>query len=265
MSRQDRIRLLAAAALLVLVAGAARAQGTTPPPQSPGTPTQTSPAAPGEPAGTPEPEWRWRFLSVGGDFYETSAYVWRGWVLHEGACLQPELWVSIGDFTVTSWINLRHDGMGDNRLNERDLTVDYSRDVGRLTLSAGWTNYRFFGLGSGHSNEFYVGARADVLLQPGIHVYHDVEQGAGSYLSLSTGHEWPIVRRITGVAQVALGYNHHQYMTASGFSDLALTLKLSVPAPSARAILQPTLAYSHSLMPETFPSRVFGGLSVAFK
>jgi hypothetical protein len=267
MSSRDTVRVLFATVVLLLAGGVAYAQGTATAPNSPAASTTETPATAQKDAvqQNAEPEWRWRFLSVGGDVNETSAYVWRGWVLHDGACLQPDVWVKIADFTVTSWINVRNRMGGDSNLNEYDLTVDYSHGVGRLTLSAGWTNYRFFGHESGHSNEFYVGARADVLLQPGVQVYQDVEQGNGTYVSLSAGHEFPLGKQLTGATQVALGYNNHQYMAISGFSDVGVTFKVSVPVAAARLALQPTITYSHSLMPDMFPNRLFGGLSVAFK
>ncbi len=267
MSRRDRVRVLAAAVVLLLFGGVARAQTATPPDKASGVPQAGTPlTAPGETAAdTPEPEWRWKFLSAGFDLSDTSAYVWRGWVLHDGACFQPDLWVAVGDVTVTSWMNMRHSGGGDVNLDEHDLTVDYSRAVKRVTLSAGWTNYRYRGLNSGHSNEFYVGARADVPLQPGVQIYQDVEQGTGTYVSLSAGHEVPLGKRLSAAGQVALGYNSHQYIEGSGFSDVAVTAKLSIPIPSARAALEPMLIYSHSLMPDQFPSKLFGGLAVAFK
>jgi hypothetical protein len=260
------MRLPLSTALLLLVGGAAYGQGiatsrgaASPPTEAPATAAQDVPQQ------NTDPEWRWRFLSVGADVTVTSAFVWRGFVLHDNACLQPDLWVTVGDLTVTSWLNVRSGVAADNHVNEHDLTVDYSRDVRRLTLSAGWTDYRFFGNESGHSDEFYLGVRADVFLQPGVQVYRDVGQGDGTYVSLSASQDWPIGRHTTGTAQVAVGYNNHLYIDVSGFSDIGITLRLTLPIPSARMALQPTLTYSRSLMPELFPSRLFGGLSVAFK
>jgi hypothetical protein len=261
------MRLPVSTVLLLLVGGAAYGQGTatsrgaaSPPTEAVATAEQEVPQQNAE-----DPEWRWRFLSVGADVGVTSAYVWRGFVLHDSACLQPDLWVKLADLTVTSWVNVRSGVAADNHVNEHDLTVDYSRDVRRLTLSAGWMNYRFFGNESGQSNEFYAGVRADVFLQPGVQVYRDVGQGDGTYVSLSATEEWPIGTRATGAAQVAVGYNNHQYIDVSGFSDIGMTLKLTLPIPSTRMALQPAVTYSRSLMPELFPSRLFGALSVAFK
>ena len=36
-------------------------------------------------------------------------------------------------------------------------------------------------------------------------------------------------------------------------------------SPSARVALQPAITYSHSFMPDLFPSRLFAALSMAFK
>jgi hypothetical protein len=212
-----------------------------------------------------DPGWRWGPLTVGGDVALTSAFVWRGFVLHDGACLQPDVWLELSDFTVTSWLNIRRSIPDDSHLNEHDFSVDYARSAGRITLSAGWTNYRFFGREDGHTSELYAGASAEVLLQPGVTVYKDIQMGSGTYVSVSAAHRWPMGGRATAGAQVAFGYNNHLYIDGAGLSDVAVTLSVSLPVPSARLLLEPRVTYSHSLMPDTFPSRLFGGLSVAFR
>ena len=260
------MRLSLCTVLMLLAGGAAYGQGTATS-SGTGTPALQTPATTAQDVPQPatEPEWRWRFVTVGADLTLTSAFVWRGFVLHDNPCLQPDLWVTLGDLTVTSWVNVRSGVADDNNVNEHDFTIDYSRDVRRLTLAAGYTNYRFFGNASGNSNEFYAGVRADLILQPGVQVFRDVGEGTGTYVSFSAQHEWPIGGRITGTAQAAVGYNDHLYIDGSGFSDVAITLGIALPIRSARAALQPTLTYSRSLMPGRFPSRLFGGLSVVFK
>jgi hypothetical protein len=84
-------------------------------------------------------------------------------------------------------------------------------------------------------------------------------------VSLSASQDFPIARRLSGTAEVSLGYNRHQFTDVSGWSDVAVTFNINIEVPSARLTLQPTIAYSHSLLPDLFPSRVFGGLTVAFK
>ncbi len=169
-SREVCVNLALTIMVLLIAAGTARAQGAGSGQTASGAPSESSAVAQEPLEQNAEPEWRWRFITIGGDVSATSAYVWRGWVLDDGNCLQPDLWVTVGDFTVTSWINVPGRPGGDARLNEYDLTVDYSREVKSVKLSAGWTNYRFFGHEAGHTNEFYVGVRADVFLQPGVQV-----------------------------------------------------------------------------------------------
>jgi hypothetical protein len=259
-SHPVRVRLLLLTLALLCTATVGDAQAQAPAPaQVPGlTPPASLPDA-------SEPEWRWRFMSFGADASVTSAYVWRGWTLDPGRCLQPDLWVAMGEFTVTSWASVHTMTGTSTSLSEHDLTVDYSHDAGRATLSAGWTNYTTFGDDAGTTNEFYGGLRLNTLLNPGVQVYHDVQLGKGTYVSLSASQDFPIAPRLSGTAEVALGYNRHQFTDVSGWSDIAVTFNLNIAVPSARLTLQPTIAYSHSLLPELFRSRVFGGLAVAFK
>lgn len=264
-SRSVSLHLFVLTVVLLLAGAAAQAQApsTTSPTQGQATPgvAPRLPAAP-EPS---EPEWRLGAMTFGADTSVTTAYVWRGWILDTGRCLQPDVWVKMGDLTVTSWVNVHMMSGTSLSLTEHDLSVDYSHEAGRVTLSAGWINYATLGHQAGNTNEFYGGLRLKTLFNPGVQVYHDVQLGNGTYVSLSANQGFPIVRRVGGTAQVSVGYNHHQYTEVSGWSDVAVTLKLNVEVPSARVTLQPTIAYSHSLLPDVFPSRVFGGLSVAFK
>lgn len=213
---------------------------------------------------TREPEWRWGAASFGGDFSMTSTYVWRGWVLDSGSCVQLDGWARVGDFTGTTWASVSTNGM---RIDEYDFTVDYEHETRHVTLLAGWINYNYKvpGEHDGHTNELYAGLRLNAVLEPSVLVYHDPQLGDGSYVKLSANHDFPVAGRVSGNAQVSVGYNRHQWTTVSGWSDVVATVTFRIKLRSARMTLEPSFAYSHSLMPGLFGSRGFGTLAAAIK
>ena len=86
-----------------------------------------------------------------------SHYVWRGFVLTDGFAFQPSVFVSTHGLTVTSWSSWSSTGADDNggypdcfdsdcpALREHDLTIDYTKPVGKATVSVGYINYIFPG------------------------------------------------------------------------------------------------------------------------
>ena len=122
-----------------------------------------------------------------------SAWVWRGFVLSDAPAVQPTAWVKAGPLTVTSWMNVGESVNGGHAFTEHDLTVDYSVPVGQATLSLGWTNYMFADLTEGrHSNEFYAGVAGGGFFSPALQVYHDVQEGHGTYAVVTVSHAFAI-------------------------------------------------------------------------
>ena len=68
-------------------------------------------------------------VSAGASATVVSAFVWRGWVVADGVCVQPSVWVEAGGLTLTSWVNGSPRNEGDV-FREHDLTLDYTRSVG---------------------------------------------------------------------------------------------------------------------------------------
>lgn len=194
-----------------------------------------------------------------------SAYVWRGFVLNDGACVQPDLWAKAGPLTVTSWLNVRG-ATGPRGVTEHDLVVDFSHTLRDVTLSAGWINYAFIEEG-GHTDEFYVSAQYETsVVSPGIQVFKDVGQGTGTYVLMWAERAWDIPgTRIAATARAGIGYNSRLWVDTTGFSDLNAGVELEIPVTSARLSVVPSINYSRSLQRAVFPSKLYGTVSVAFK
>ena len=213
----------------------------------------------GAPAGaqTPTP------ITTGVDLVGTSAYLWRGFVPTDAASVQPNLWMKVGDVTVSSWGNTARPSAGGSMLTEHDFTVDYTRTTGRYVVSAGWINYLFPTVDVGrHSNEFYAGVSHVSFLNPTVRVFQDVQAGAGTYVNAGMSHEFAVGRTLV-TPSVAVGYNRHQWIAESTWSDAVMGVRVKVPTPSKRVMLAPFVNYSRSLASGLFPSRFYGGLGVS--
>jgi hypothetical protein len=188
--------------------------------------------------------------------------MWRGFVLADAPCVQPTAGVKIGNFTATSWVNLIASGSSQG-WSEHDLILDYTQEAGVWTLSAGYTNYYFRTVETGRvSHEFYAGAAFGGPLSPFVRVYHDVQEGRGTYVSTGVSQAFPIgASKWSATPAVTLGYNNHQWVTGSGWSDLNLGITLALP-PGSHVDVAGSFNYSKSLKAEWFPSRAYFGLTV---
>jgi len=189
-----------------------------------------------------------------------SAWIWRGWVLHDGFAIQPAHGLSACGFTVSSWFNF---ASGDWAVTEHDLTVEYGRDVGAARLSAGWIHYYFPGAESNRfTQEIYAGIAWLVPLQPGVTVYRDVQAGTGTYVVASVSHDVPMWDgRATLTTGASIGYNHRLWIDASTFSDVAISLQLALPR-AGRVSLTPAVMWSRALDRTHFDTKIAWGLNV---
>ena len=107
--------------------------------------TQTPPAA----APAPAPEEPAPSVTGGVNVDLFSHYVWRGFALTDGFAFQPSVFVSTKGLTFTSWSSWSSTDAGcfdaDDcpALREHDLTVDFTKPVGKATVSVGYINYLF--------------------------------------------------------------------------------------------------------------------------
>lgn len=123
-----------------------------------------------------------------------SNYIWRGIRLSDGIVLQPTAGGSYKGFGMNLWSNIDFDTRK-NAINETDFTLNYARNVGPVSLDAG---YIYYGIAGFDTQELYLGASYDTLLSPSATLYWDVDSGQGGFLSLGIGHSFPI-RDVTAI------------------------------------------------------------------
>jgi hypothetical protein len=204
--------------------------------------------------------------TVGGSLMFTSDYVWRGFVISSGGSLQPETWVAMKGFTVTSWANTDV-SKGAGGLTEHDLTVGYEREFSRGTMEFAWTNYRFTDVTEGrYSNEFSVTLGLDAPLSPYVLISHDPHQGNGSYAAVGIEQAFAVPHTAIGAtASVSVGYNDHLWREQSGMSDLTASLAFEMPIGIDHLFLAPFVTYSHGFDAPTLPRKAFGGVSLVIR
>lgn len=115
-----------------------------------------------------------------------SKYLWRGFDLSEddSFVVQPGTDISIGAFTVSFWANISENS---GEMNEVDLTLDYSRDLGELvSFSLGNIFYNVDGVDD--TNELYVGVTLNTILEPSLTIYYDYDEFDTIYTTLGIGH-----------------------------------------------------------------------------
>ena len=260
-------RLVFSTCALVLLAGYSAAWARQPGPDDT---TITAPSERTAAAGSPDATGTEIGAGSGGRFtvgasaVYTSAFVWRGFQVSDGACLQPTAWVAFGPVTVTSWLNVDRPAPGRSRVTEHDLTIDYAIEWRRLSASVGWTSYYFAtGEDGKHTNEVFASVGFGGFLNPSLQVFHDWQQGGGTYAAVTVSHEFAVADgRATLTPSVAVGYNRHQWTGTTGWSDAVFGLSLGVPVPASRIAVRPFLSFSMGRRAAGLPHVLFGGLSV---
>lgn len=117
-------------------------------------------------------------------------YLWRGIDLSDStAVTQGSVEISTSGFTLGVWGNaqLEDDGAyNGGEINEVDLTLDYTVDVGELlSVSAGNITYVLKDLED--TNEAYLGATVNTLLAPTLTAYWDWDQAEGNGMFYTAG------------------------------------------------------------------------------
>jgi hypothetical protein len=140
-----------------------------------------------EEAATPRPDF-------GLDFAFVNMYVWRGMLLTDGPVFQPSATLGYKGVSINGWGNLDLDDVNgtSGEFNEIDLTLDYTHTIKEFSLSAGLIYYDFPNTDFRSTAELYVSAGVDMLLQPSVTVYFDVDQAEGIYGTLGLSHSFEL-------------------------------------------------------------------------
>ena len=105
---------------------------------------------------------------------------------------------------------------GEGNYGETDLSIDYTFEIAELSLTLGGLTYLYTSeveeLGVLDTWELYGIAAWEVLLQPTMSYYHDIDAIEGGYLTFGIGHSFPVVEDklsidLSGALGLDFGYN----------------------------------------------------------
>ena len=146
-------------------------------------------------------------------------YVFRGYELSSHSFVtQPSVSVSYKGFSASLWSNIDSNvngtqsvlnanylsNQGKKDLNETDLTLSYTYVIDKLSLTGG---YIYYGTDyTAETEEVFVTASYDMLLNPTLSVYRDINEYGGTYFNLSIAHSFPVYKEITLDLGASAGY-----------------------------------------------------------
>jgi len=164
-------------------------------------------------------------------------YVWRGFLLTDDPVWQPGVTLSKYGFSFDVWFNVDLTSVNrpeyDYRLSEVDYTLSYEKEVtSDLSIEAGAIHYTFPGTGDSATTELFVSAGYDVLTQPTLTIYRDVDETDGWYASFGIGHAFPLAEDMSLGFSGTLGWgdnsNNEAYFgeRTSAFTDVMVSADL---------------------------------------
>jgi hypothetical protein len=186
-----------------------------------------------------------------------SNYVWRGQKLSNTWVVQPSVGITYGAFGANLWGNYDSDatideGNGHGEFTETDVTLSYTQSIEKWTFGAG---YIYYALNNAYdTQELYVSAAYDILLNPALTVYYDFDEGNGTFVVASIGHTVEIVKDINLNLGASASYNINNKVMGfdkhgddfSNFYNAELSSSLNIPVWKAITVT-PKVAYSFPL------------------
>ncbi|MDO9110675.1 MAG: TorF family putative porin [Desulfatirhabdiaceae bacterium] len=145
-----------------------------------------------------------------------SQYIWRGFELsHNSVVVQPSATLAYYGFSFNVWGNLDTnkktiavDGSesSEAKYNETDLTFAYAKDLGPVKLGGGLIYYALDGIQD--SQELFVSATLNTILNPTLSVYREIAHLPAWYVSLGISHSQEIIDKTTLDLAASSGYYH---------------------------------------------------------
>jgi hypothetical protein len=181
-------------------------------------------------------------IDVSADFY--GKYIWRGQNLSDDPVFQPGIGITWGKFTAGFWGNMDLTNINGNSgdFSELDYSLDFSDDfpgIDWLSYSVGVIYYDFPGTSVPDTTEVYWGLGFDVLSNPTITVYHDVDEADGTYVNLGFSHSFDEIAKIGNMPVgmelgAGLGWGSSKYdryywgVSGSKMQDLSFSVAFPV-------------------------------------
>jgi len=175
-------------------------------------------------------------MSFSTDASFLSRYVWRGRVLTDCWVFQPSATLDYKRLSLAVWGNmdLGNANGKDFCFSELDYILNYFFNADYCRFSLGGVLYTYPNTLDRATTELYLGLEADLLLNPAITVFKDVDEAKGTYISLGLGHSLPVKKWNSSfdlAFSVGIGTDkHNQYYYEAGRSAL-VDLLLSVKMP----------------------------------
>ncbi|MBU4565212.1 MAG: TorF family putative porin [Desulfarculus sp.] len=168
-----------------------------------------------------------------------SKYVWRGIVVVDDWVAQPSITAGLGGFSFNVWVDYMLTDENDrrNEIDEIDLTLDYTFELGKFSIPVGVIRYTFPNSDVGDTTELYAGVSYDWIVTPSITIYKDVQESNGYYIlgALDYSLDLPKLNETIGwslAVGASIGYgsddNNSFYYGSdkSGFTDYSLYVSL---------------------------------------
>lgn len=158
-------------------------------------------------------------VDVEADVKVTSAYVWRGMVINDEACIQPSVTVRAGDVSLNVWgIWDLTDVTNSSEHTRMDTTLDYTHAFGKQILGSGLTAYIHHdepGEQSKDTFEVFLGYTLDIPSLPSLTVYYDFGEIEGFYASFALAHSFELVKNMMALdIAVAVNGGDKEYSSA---------------------------------------------------
>ena len=213
-----------------------------------------------------------------------SKYVWRGFTFVDEPVIQPCVTVAYKGLAATVFANYTTNAKNNyltperakNRWTEVDLLLDYTKEVGGVTLGGGYYYYSQPNTGYKKSQEAYVAVTFDkVLFTPRLAVYTGLDEYEGYYASLSGKHSISTKLKKAGSVEISasLGYGdagHNEWMYGvrrTGFADALAIVSLPIEVGNGWTVT-PSLSHSEMLDKKLLPSserrKTWVGLAFSF-
>jgi hypothetical protein len=197
-----------------------------------------------------------------------SQYIFRGYQIGKNSVvLQPTATAEYRGFAVTFWGNVdtqEHvtpnfvpDRPGQASFNEADVSLSYTHNFGKLSLTGGIWYYGTQYMDD--TEELFVSATYDVITKPTLTVYRDINAFPATYYNLSLAHSIPVCHGITVDLGAAAGYlagDCNLYQTEGGtgpvysaFHDGMVKVGLTLPV-AKDWVVQPVVQYYFPLSEE---------------
>jgi hypothetical protein len=169
-----------------------------------------------------------------------SRYMFRGFTYSEGPVAQLTPTATYGNMSLIGFANY---DTGLENFNETDLTIDFTKPVKNIRLSAGYTYLKFVNTGANDTQEVYATASLDTLLNPTLKIIHDFGDVNGTYIEATLCYDFD---KIPLSVTALLAYNNHFLRKESGFSHVEL--RVAVPLKiTGKLTINPMLNCSYAL------------------